>query len=458
MRKYRVQSEVLLKPASPEEVSKVLKYCNERCLAIVPQGGNTGLVGGSVPVFDEIVLSTTRLNRIRSFDPTLGVLVADAGVILEYADRYLAEWGHTVPLDLGAKGSCHIGGNVATNAGGLRYLRYGSLNGNVLGLEAVLPDGTILDSLTTLRKNNTGYNHRQLFIGAEGTLGVVTGVVMLCPRRPKAVNVAYLGVRRYEDVCETYRQAKEHLSEILSAFEMMDGNSQQLYGQVTKKSRPLGGDFPFYCLIETHGSDGEHNSEKLETFMQHVLREGTVTDGVLAQDEKQRRGLWEWREGIAEAMSHLGGTYKFVVSIPLPQWYQLAEDCRRHLIDLKLLGPNDSYPVRSVIGYGHVGDANIHLNVCVRRYSSELQETIEPWVYHWVHRNQGSISAEHGIGIAKQAYLHLTQDSRSRDLMRRLKEIYDPVRTLISMTSTLQLSSSDRMGSRIRTSSFDGDL
>ncbi|GMF03916.1 unnamed protein product [[Candida] boidinii] len=170
MRKYRGQSSVCLKPKSTEQISKILKYCNENSLAVVPQGGNTGLVGGSIPVFDEIVISLTNLNKIRSFDEISGIFKVDAGVILENADNFLSEKGYIFPLDLGAKGSCHVGGNVATNAGGLRLIRYGSLHGSVLGLEVVLPDGTIVDSMHSLRKDNTGFDLKQLFIGSEGTI------------------------------------------------------------------------------------------------------------------------------------------------------------------------------------------------------------------------------------------------------------------------------------------------
>ena len=203
MRKYRGHTRLVIKPGSTEEVSKILKYCNENMLAVVPQGGNTGLVGGSVPVFDEIVINMSRMNQIRSFDEVSGTLVVDAGAILEVVDGYLAERGSIFPLDLGAKGSCHIGGNVATNAGGLRLLRYGSLHGSVLGIEAVLPDGTIVDDLSKLRKNNTGYDLKQLFIGAEGTIGIITGVSILCPQRSKAINVAFLGLESYEKVQES---------------------------------------------------------------------------------------------------------------------------------------------------------------------------------------------------------------------------------------------------------------
>ncbi|KUL92280.1 hypothetical protein ZTR_02347 [Talaromyces verruculosus] len=372
MRKYGGQTRLVLKPQTTEEVSKVLKYCNENKLAVVPQGGNTGLVGGSVPVFDEIVISTARMNKIRSFDEESGVLVADAGVILEVADAHVGEKGYLFPLDLGAKGSCHIGGNVATNAGGLRLLRYGSLHGNVLGLEAVLPDGTIID----IRK--------------------------------------------------AFREAKGQLSEILSAFELMDGRSQALVQESTGNKPPLEGEYPFYCLIETSGSNAEHDTAKLETFLEHVLGEGIVADGVLAQDETQIQSLWRWREGITESLSHLGGTYKYDVSIPLPELYQLVEDTKARLTEKGLVGDDDSFPVRAVVGYGHMGDSNLHLNVSVRQYTKEVEQAIEPWVYEWIAKRNGSISAEHGLGVAKKEFIGYSQNDTNIKLMKQLKDLYDP--------------------------------
>ncbi|KAJ5398220.1 FAD-binding type 2 [Penicillium cosmopolitanum] len=416
MRKYRGHTRLVLKPQSTEEVSKVLKYCNEKKLAVVPQGGNTGLVGGSIPVFDEIVLNTSRMNNIRSFDQASGVLVADAGVILEVADQYLAERDHLFPLDLGAKGSCHIGGNVSTNAGGLRLLRYGSLHGSVLGLEAVLPDGTIVDALSTLRKNNTGYDLKQLFIGSEGTIGLITA----------AVNVAYFGLESFEQVQQAYLQAKGQLSEILSAFELMDGRSQRLVQGVTGNKQPIEGEYPFYCLIETSGSNAEHDMEKLEAFLENVMGEGIVADGVLAQDETQFKALWGWREGITESLSHLGGTYKYDVSIPLSELYQLVDDCRQRLTEKGFVGDDDSFPVRAVVGYGHMGDSNLHLNVAVRRYEKEVEKAIEPWVYEWIQKRQGSISAEHGLGIAKREFIGYSQNDTMVKLMKQLKSLYDP--------------------------------
>ncbi|OJJ49036.1 hypothetical protein ASPZODRAFT_129411 [Penicilliopsis zonata CBS 506.65] len=426
MRKYRGHTRLVLKPKDKDEISAVLRYCNEKKLAVVPQGGNTGLVGGSVPVFDEIVINTSRMNQIRSFDEASGVLVADAGVILEVADQYLAEREHLFPLDLGAKGSCHLGGNVATNAGGLRLLRYGSLHGSVLGVEAVLADGTVVDALSTLRKNNTGYDLKQLFIGAEGTLGIITGVAVQCPPRPKAVNVAYFGLESYDQVRAAFREAKGQLSEILSAFELMDGRSQRLVHESTGNKYPLEGEYPFYCLVETSGSNGEHDLAKLEAFLEHILGEGIVADGVLAQDETQFQAIWRWREGITEALSHLGGTYKYDVSIPLTDLYQLVDDTRDRLTSLGLVGEDDSYPVRAVVGYGHMGDSNLHLNVAVRQYSKEVEKAIEPWVYEWIAQRNGSISAEHGLGVAKKEFIGYSQNETNLKLMKQLKALYDP--------------------------------
>jgi FAD/FMN-containing dehydrogenase len=427
MRKYRGHTKLVLKPGSTEEVSKILKYCNKKMLAVVPQGGNSGLVGGSVPVFDEIVINMSRMNEIRSFDKVSGVLVVDAGCILEVADNFLAENGYIFPLDLGAKGSCHIGGNVATNAGGLRLLRYGSLHGSVLGIEAVLPDGTIMDDLSKLRKNNTGYDLKQLFIGAEGTIGIITGVSILCPQRSKAINVAFFGLESYEKVQKAFQEAKGQLSEILSAFELMDSNSQELVHQVTKNKKPLEGEHPFYCLIETSGSNSEHDNEKLEKFLEDVMENEVVQDGVVAQDETQARSLWRWREGIPESLGHWGSVYKYDLSIPISELYSLVEETREKIKKAGLMGDDDKYPVVDVVGYGHMGDSNLHLNVAVRRYDKKVEKALEPFVYEWIAKRNGSISAEHGLGLAKKNYIGHSRSDTMIGLMKQIKNLYDPV-------------------------------
>lgn len=433
MRKYRGQSSICLKPKTTEQISKILKYCNENSLAVVPQGGNTGLVGGSIPVFDEIVISLTNLNKIRSFDEVSGIFKVDAGVILENADNFLSEKGYIFPLDLGAKGSCHVGGNVATNAGGLRLIRYGSLHGSVLGLEVVLPDGTIVDSMHSLRKDNTGFDLKQLFIGSEGTIGIITGVSILCPSRPKAVNIAFLGVESYEAVQETFKRAKTDLCEILSAFEFMDRNSQVITKDFIKMIHPLDQEeldevpeYPFYVLIETSGSNKEHDDAKLESFLESAMEEGVVSDGVVSQDESQLKTLWRWREGISEASTKEGGVYKYDVSLPLPVLYDLVNETREKLLEAGLLGETDEFPVLDSIGYGHIGDGNLHLNVCVRRYSKEVEKCLEPFIYEWIQSHKGSISAEHGLGFQKKNYIAYSKSENELVLIKKIKSQFDP--------------------------------
>ncbi|KAL5117469.1 D-lactate ferricytochrome c oxidoreductase [Pleosporales sp. CAS-2024a] len=426
MRKFRGHTKLVLKPASTEEVSQILRYCNENMLAVVPQGGNTGLVGGSVPVFDEIVINLQRMNQIHSFDEVSGILVADAGVILENADNFLAEKNHIFPLDLGAKGSCQIGGNVATNAGGLRLLRYGSFHGNVLGVEAVLPDGSIMDDLSKLRKNNTGYDLKQLFIGGEGTIGIITKISIMCPRRSPAVNVAYFGLQSYDHVQKAFREAKGQLSEILSAFELMDGRTQKLVNRVKGKPMPLDGEYPFYCLIETSGSNSDHDGEKLEKFLEHVMDTNIVQDGILAQDQTQIQELWSWREGITECLGHDGGVYKYDLSIPIHELYDLVNETRDRLTEAGLVGTENSHPVVDVVGYGHMGDGNLHLNIPVRRFDKTVEKTLEPWVYEWVQKRSGSISAEHGLGVTKKPYVGYSKSETMIRLMKQIKDLYDP--------------------------------
>jgi len=368
------------------------------------------------------------LDKIRSFDDVSGILVADAGVVLEVADQYLAEKGYLFPLDLGAKGSCHIGGNVATNAGGLRLLRYGSLHGTVLGIEAVLPDGTILRDLSTLRKDNTGYDLKQLFIGGEGTIGMITAISIHCPQRAKAKNVAFLGVGSYEKMQAAFREAKAQLGEILSAFEMMDTRSQNLVHTVRQDmKRPLGDEqHPFYCLIETSGSNAEHDAAKLEAFLEDVMGKEIVSDGVVAQDETQIKALWSQRESVPECLGHWGGLYKYDLSIPLADMYRLVEETKARFEESGLMGEGDEFPVVDVVGYGHMGDSNLHLNIPVRRYDERAEKLLEPWVYEWVSKVNGSVSAEHGLGIAKKNYIGYSQSETKIKLMKQIKDLYDP--------------------------------
>ena len=252
MKKYNGHSKVVLRPKAAEQVSKIMEYCNANKIAVVPQGGNTGLVGGSVPVEDEVILSTQLMNQIISFDRVSGILNVQSGCVLETLDNWLRERGYMMPLDLGAKGTCQIGGNVATNAGGLRLLRYGSLHGTILSLQVVLANGKILEMGKPLRKDNTGYDLKQLFVGSEGTLGIITGVSILAAPAPKATNVAVLGVDSFEQLQKAFIIAKENLGEIMSAFEFFDRSSLDLVVKHIDQARePFETQSPFYVLIET---------------------------------------------------------------------------------------------------------------------------------------------------------------------------------------------------------------
>lgn len=419
LKKYKAQSnhQMVLKPKTLEQVSSILNYCNDRNIPVVPQGGNTGLVGGSVPVFDEIVLSMSSMNKVISFDDVSGILVCEAGCVLENLDNYVAKHGYMMPLDLGAKGTCQIGGNIATNAGGLRLLRYGSLHGTVLGIEAVLADGTVIDCLSTMRKDNTGYDLKQLFIGSEGTLGVVTKVSILTPPRSSSRNVAFLACNDFLSCQKAFVEAKKKLGEILSAVEFMDRQSiDMILTQQDWITDPLASPSPFYVLIETSGSNSDHDMEKLEAYLEDVMGSGIVTDGTVAQDEAQVKKLFMLREDISMSLSSRGYVYKYDISLPIDKYYTIVEDVR------KKLAPFGA----EVVGFGHLGDCNLHLNISTLEYDEKVFNALEPYVFEWTSKYRGSISSEHGIGMHKPSFLHLSKSDESIQLMRQMKEMMDP--------------------------------
>lgn len=414
-RQIKGAAPLALQPKSTEQVSSILRYCNERRIAVVPQGGNTGLVGGSIAVYDEIVLSMSKMNQILNFDLYSGIVLCEAGCVLENLANFLSEKGFVMPLDLGAKGTCQIGGNVSTNAGGLRLVRYGSLHGNVVGLEVVLADGSVLDGGALLRKDNTGYDMKQLFIGAEGTLGVVTKVAILAPRKPAAVNVAVLGVRDYAGVLAIMLRARSQLMEVLSAVEFWDSDSMNLANRYLVGLRaPFPSQFPFYVLIETSGSNQEHDMEKLSKFLADGFQEKLIEDGVVAQDEAQAAALWKIREGLNYSAAQHGHVFKYDVSVPVDQMYSLVEATKIRL------------PHLTVIGYGHLGDGNLHLNVVSPRFDQGVENMLEPWIFEQVAELKGSVSAEHGIGRCKTQFLHLSKSPQMITSMRQLKQLFDP--------------------------------
>ncbi|XP_039993824.1 D-2-hydroxyglutarate dehydrogenase, mitochondrial isoform X2 [Xiphias gladius] len=355
------------------------------------------------------------MNNILTFDSISGILTCQAGCVLENLSLYLEERDYIMPLDLGAKGSCQIGGNVATNAGGLRLLRYGSLRGTVLGLEVVLADGRVLDCLATLRKDNTGYDLKQLFIGSEGTLGVITAVSILCPRKPKSVNVVFLGCETFEQLLQTFQLCRGMLGEILSAFEFLDSACMRLLNTHLKLPNPIS-ECPFYVVIETSGSDPKHDGEKLHNFLEEAMTSSLVTDGTVSTEDSKIKALWTMRERVTEALTHDGFIYKYDISLPVEQIYQLVTDMREHLGDR----------AKSVVGYGHVGDGNLHLNITSPAKDPSLLAAIEPFVYEWTASYQGSISAEHGLGLKKRNYIYYSKPSQAVALMGSIKAMLDP--------------------------------
>ncbi|EKM60946.1 uncharacterized protein PHACADRAFT_180107 [Phanerochaete carnosa HHB-10118-sp] len=445
MNKYHGKSTTVLRPCTTKEVSEIVRWCNERGIAIVPQGGNTGLVGGGVPIKDELILSLGNMTKIRSFDPVSGIIVADSGCILEALSEYLAPHNYIMPLDLGAKGSCQIGGNVSTNAGGLRLLRYGSLHGSVLGLEVVLPDGTVLDQLTTLRKDNTGYDIKQLFIGAEGTLGIITGVSILAAPAPQASSNVMLALPKYENVLPLFREVKRQLSEILSAFEFIDRRAYELavkHGQGRALNDEDVEGAECFVLVETSGGKREHDEEvrlkrfrllcniltrtqKLNGLLESLMEadEPLINTGVLSQSPAQFSQLWAIREGITEAVSKEGKAYKYDISIPVASFKEAVDKTREQLRSKGLLRDD---AVKHVVGYGHVGDGNLHLNVVAAAYTPEIEAALEPFVYELVASYKGSISAEHGIGVMKTHALPYTKNPTSIEIMKRIKALFDP--------------------------------
>ncbi|ETN76356.1 FAD linked oxidase protein [Necator americanus] len=351
----------VLLPASSEEVSAILAHCSRRKIAVVPQAGNTGLVGGSVPLYDEIVLSVKRINNHFEFDEKTGVLSCDAGFILEELDNKLASYGFMMPLDLGAKGSCMIGGNVATCAGGIRLLRYGNFHAHLLGLTVV-------------------------------------------------------GVETFESCCDVLRMARCHLSEILSSFEFMDREIMTVLDESLGLKPVLKTNPRFTLLVETSGSNEAHDKEKMERFLAHCIDDGLISDGVQALSASESSAMWRLRESAPMAVASDGFVFKNDVSLPLKHFYQLTEQVRLRCSDM----------TKHIVTYGHMGDGNSHLNITAEEFSKELYDRLYPFIYEWVSVHGGSISAEHGIGQLKLPYSGLGKSLAEREIVRRIKSLFDP--------------------------------
>ncbi|KAL3281916.1 hypothetical protein HHI36_005119 [Cryptolaemus montrouzieri] len=396
-------------------MSKILSYCNNNLLAVCPQGGNTGVCGGATPVFDEIIVSTEWLNSVIHLDETSGVLVCEAGCVLENLHNYLNDYDLMMPIDLGAKGSCQIGGNTSTNAGGIRLYRYGNLHGNILGLEAVKADGEIIDCMNTLKKDNTGFHLKHIFIGSEGCLGIVTKVAIQCHPKPKSIQLAFLGAQNFTKALKAFKTAKQELGEIISAVEVMDHETIKFMWEHTDTTSPIG-DYPIYLIIETSGSNEEHDQDKLNKYFQKCMDKHFVLNGVVTSSPSKSEQIWGLRERVAENFYKDGYVFAYDISLPLENYYDIVTEMKEYLGEKS----------HRVFGFGHLGDGNLHIQISVQKFSTDIMNYIEQHLYKRVNELNGSISAEHGIGFLKKQYLPLVKSEANMNLMRSLKRVMDP--------------------------------
>ena len=420
--KYHGQTSLLLKPASTAEVSAVLAICNETKTPIVPQGGNTGLVGGQIPFHGEVLLSLGRMNRIRQVDAEGMNLIAEAGTILDTVHKAADDAQRLFPLSLASQGSCTIGGNLSTNAGGVDVLRYGTARELVLGLEVVLADGRVLDMLRTLRKDNTGYDLKQLFIGAEGTLGVITAAALKLFAKPAERVTAFAAIPNPAAAVTLLSRLQEQTGGLVSAFEIIPRIGLDfVLAHIPQTTDPLRASSPWYVLIEATSGARFALRDAMERAL--AADNALVTDAVIAESEAQRAQLWRLRESISEAQKPEGGSIKHDVSVPIariPEFLEVATPTVQSLV-----------PGARPVPFGHIGDGNIHFNITVPKGADNAAflarwEEISRAVHDIVHRFGGSISAEHGLGVMKHNEIARYKSAAELDVMAALKRTLDP--------------------------------
>jgi FAD/FMN-containing dehydrogenase len=400
----------VVRPASTAEVATALAICDRHRQPVVPQGGLTGLAGGANAGEDEVALSLERLAGVEALDADAATITLRAGTVLEVAQGAAAAAGFLLPVDLGARGSCQIGGMLANNAGGIRVLRYGMTRENVLGLEAVLADGTVLGGVSAMPKNNTGYDLKQLFIGSEGTLGVITRAVLRLHPAPAERLTALCALGDYAAVLELLQRARSGLAG-LSAFEAM---WRDYFATCSGDRRLFEGVPTLAVIVECDSDGGAEDRERFEALLGAALEDGVIGDALIAQSEKEARDFWEVREGIA--LDHLMGLINFDVSLPVGDLGRFAEACGADL--------EARFPTARVLFFGHVADGNLH--IVVAPPEAEATHAIEDAVYDLVRDFAGSISAEHGIGVLKRPWLGNSRTEAELTTMRRLKLALDP--------------------------------
>jgi len=407
-----------------EEVVAILKLANETRTAVVPQGGNTGLVGGQIPFDGELLISLTRLDKIREIDPSSNTMTCESGVVLQKAQEAAAAADRLFPLSLGAEGSCTIGGNLSSNAGGTGALAYGVARDLMLGVEVVLADGRVLNLLRKLKKDNTGYDLRHMFVGAEGTLGIITAAVLKLFPRPRAVETAFVGVPSPEAALTLLNRAQSHAAGTVTSFELIcRGVVEFALRQGQGVRDPLASAHPWYVLLEVSAQHEEGLRDSVEAVLAEAIEEGFVSDAALATSLEQAKSFWHLRHSLPEIQKPEGGSIKHDVSVPVaavPQFIAEADAAVAALMP-------DARPVP----FGHLGDGNIHYNVS-QPVGADTPAFLARWnevnaaVDKIVLKLGGSISAEHGIGRLKRESLPKVKDPVALDLMRDIKRTLDP--------------------------------
>ena len=412
----------VVRPADPAGVAAAMRICHEHGLAVVPQGGLTGLCGGARPIAGAIALSLERLVGIEEIDPAACTMTVLAGTPLELVQRAADEAGFFFPLDLGARGSCAIGGNLSTNAGGNRVIRYGMAREMTLGLEVVLPDGTLVTGLNKMLKNNAGYDLKHLFIGSEGTLGIITRAVLRMHPKPACTMVAMCALNDYAGVLDLLAAARRDLGSLLSAFEVMWPDYWEVATrQVPGVRDPFEADatrYGAYVLIEALGTDPALDVPRFEAWLERQLAAGHVPNAVIAQSLSDAGALWGVRDACSEFIRAVGPHLPFDVGLPTAEMDAYARRCREQL-GARLPGCRSIY-------YGHIGDGNLHLIAYLPGAEQQPKEAIEDVVYGLVREFHGSVSAEHGIGTLKKPWLGHARSPEEIALMHTLKSALDP--------------------------------
>lgn len=409
-------------PKSTEEVSKLVKICSKNKIAIVPSGGRTGLAGGAVAPNGELVLSLKKMNKMHPVNPTSLTLRVEAGAITQAVHEHCAPHGLTWPVDFASKGSSTVGGNISTNAGGVKVIRYGLTRNWVLALKVVMMNGDILELNGDLEKNNSGTDLRQLFIGSEGTLGIITEATLKLARLPGELDVFFFGLKSIPDVLKLFTEARKGPF-TLNAFETFTDNCLKAVLNHRKMYSPLSSDSPSYVLMEVERPTTAASKNEVEGWLTSLFERELVSDGVLAQTPREATDIWTLREGIAESLAAINMNHKHDVSVPIAKLEPFIEELS---VSLK-----QTYKQFDAFIFGHIGDGNLHINV-VRPSDMNKEDflknmtLIDQDLFKLIQKHSGSVSAEHGIGLLKKKALHYTRTPSEIAILKSIKRVFDP--------------------------------